>query len=66
MNKHASTLQTSYNFTATNTTSETCVGVVKALPLRKKNLCQHSADLKMLETKEELQHVFILMMEVTS
>ena len=59
VNKHASTLQTtSYNFTATNTTSETCVGVVKALPLHKKNPCQHSADLKMLETKEELQHVF--------
>ena len=41
-----------------NTTSETCVGIVKAVPQHLKNPCHHSADLKMLESKEELQHVF--------
>jgi len=50
---------TSYNFSATNTTSETCVGIVKAIPLHLENPCQHSADLKMLESKEELQHKFL-------
>ena len=60
VNKYSSTLQTtSYNFTATDTTVETCVGIVKAPGLHSKNPCQHAADLKMLETKEEIQHVFI-------
>jgi len=59
VNRYSATLQTtSYNFTATNTTSETCVGIVKAVPLHLKNPSQHSTDLKMLESKEELQHVF--------
>ena len=37
VNRHNSVLQTtSYNFTATRTTSEICVGVVKAVPIHKK------------------------------
>ena len=37
VNRHNSVLQTtSYNFTATGTTSEVCVGVVKAVPIHKK------------------------------
>ena len=59
VNKYSSTLQTtSYNFSATDTTTENCVGVVKAQPLHHKNPCQHAADLQMLELKEELTHVF--------
>lgn len=38
VNRYNSVLQTtSYNFTATGTTSEVCVGVVKAVPIHKKN-----------------------------
>ena len=61
VNKYPSTLQTtSYNFTGTDTTMEVCVGVVKApSTIHPKNPCQHSADLDMLESKEELQSVFI-------
>ena len=37
VNRYNSVLQTtSYNFTATGTTSEVCVGVVKAVPIHKK------------------------------
>lgn len=39
VNRHSSVLQTTlYNFTATGTTSEVCVGVVKAVPIHKKIL----------------------------
>lgn len=42
VNKHPSVLQTtSYNFTQTGTTSEVCVGVVKPVPIHKKNPTQH-------------------------
>ena len=52
VNKYSSTLQTtSYNFTVTDSTVETCVGIVKAPGLHNKNPCQHAADLQMLETK---------------
>ena len=56
VNKHPSVLQTtSYNFTQTNTTLEVCVGVVKAVPIHKKNPT-HFSDLLMLSV--ELQPVF--------
>ena len=51
-------MQTSYNFSRTQTTAEVCVGVVKAQPLHKKNSAQDAADLKMLSQKRELSAVF--------
>lgn len=60
VNKYPSTLQvTSYNFTATETVGEICVGVVKApSSIHPKNPCQHAADLQMLEQQESLLSVF--------
>ncbi len=59
VNKYPSSLQTtSYNFTATDTTSEVCVGIVKASGVHFKNPAQHFSDLEMLEEKEELRSVF--------
>ena len=59
VNKYTSTLQTtSYNFTATATTPEFCVGIVKAIPIHKKSPMQHFRDLMMLSVKQELQPVF--------
>ena len=60
VNRYTSTLQTtSYNFTATKTTTEICAGVVKApTTIHPKNPCQHAADLAMLEQEEELQPAF--------
>ena len=50
VNKHPLFLQTtSYNFTATATTKEFCVGVVKAPKIHQKNPAQHTADLKINE-----------------
>ena len=53
VNKYPSMLQTtSYNFTATQTTQEACVGVVKApSSIHPKNPCQHAANLAMLVGK---------------
>ncbi len=61
VNKYPSTLQTtSCNFSATNTTPQVCVGIVKApSSVHHKNPCQHAADLCMLERQEELKYVFI-------
>lgn len=61
VNKYPSTLQTtSYNFAATETTSEICAGVVKApSSIHPKNPCQHSVDLQMLEKQSELQPAFV-------
>ena len=60
VNKYPSTLQTtSYNFTATGTTDEVCVGVVKAPKVHQKSPAQHIADLHMLECKDELTSVFV-------
>lgn len=60
VNRHPSTLQTtSYNFTATATTKEICVGVVKAAKIYPKNPAQHSADLDMLSQLPELQPAFM-------
>ena len=59
VNKYPSILQTtSYNFTGTATTAESCVGVVKAGTLHHKNPAQHAADLEMLQEKGELSSVF--------
>ena len=59
LNKHQTQLQTmSYNFTRTATTSEVCVGVVKASGVHKKNPTQHAVDLEMLQTMNALKPVF--------
>ena len=59
VNPYPSVLQTtSYNFSATGTTDEICVGVVKAQPLHSKNPLQHSADMEMLRQEESLKNVF--------
>ena len=59
LNKHQTQLQTmSYNFTRTATTSEVCVGVVKASGVHKKNPAQHAVDLEMLQTMNALKPVF--------
>ena len=60
VNKYPSILQTtSYNFSATATTEEVCVGVIKAHKIQQKNPAQHASDLEMLELKEELSPVFV-------
>ncbi|CAB4038415.1 Chromatin modification-related YNG2 [Paramuricea clavata] len=61
VNRYPSVLQTtSYNFPATETTGEVCVGVVKAQKLFPKNPAQHYADLTMVvEGKEEVKPAFI-------
>ena len=57
---YPSVLQTScYNFSSTENTRETCVGVVKAHSLFPKNAAQHAADLEMLQHKQELATAFI-------
>ena len=48
VNRYPSHLQTSYSFTGTKSTLETCVGVVKAFPIHCKNPPQHYSDLVML------------------
>ena len=58
VNRYHSILQTSYNFTRTCTTPETCVGIVKAVPIHKKNPAQHFSDLVMLSTEPDLKSVF--------
>lgn len=60
VNKYTSVLQvTSYNFTATDTMTEICAGVVKApSSVHPKNPCQHYIDLEQLEGKEELRGAF--------
>lgn len=42
-------------FLGTSTTAERCVGVVKAQHLYKKNATQHTSDLVMLQSKDELE-----------
>ena len=60
VNKYPSQLQvTSYNFSKTKTTPELCAGIVKAFIIYPKNPAQHSADLHMLEEREELKQAFI-------
>ena len=60
VNRYPSLLQTtSYNFTGTKTTSEVCVGIVKASGVYLKNPAQHAADIDFLQKQPELQPVFI-------
>lgn len=50
VNKYKAQLQiSSYNFSQTKTTSEVCVGVVKATGVQEKNPSQHAADLEIVE-----------------
>ena len=59
VNQHPSIIQTtSYNFTGTNTTTEVCVGIVKAHPIHEKNTVQHYCDLVMLAEMDSLNAVF--------
>lgn len=59
INPYQSVLQTTnYNFIATDTTDEVCVGVVKAQPLHSKCPAQHIEDLNMLQREEVLKEVF--------
>jgi len=56
MNQYPSILQTTpYNFTGTITTSEVCVGVVKAAKVFPKNPAPPFADLEMLSNILNLQ-----------
>ena len=49
LNKYTSILQTtSYMFLETESTPETCIGVVKAHKVHRKNPAQHASDLEML------------------
>lgn len=60
VNRYSSQLQTtSYNFTGTKSTLETCVGVVKALPIHCKNPPQHYSDLVMLSNTPSMQSVLL-------
>ena len=60
LNKHYTQLQTtSYNFTKTKTTSEVCIGVVKASGVHQKNPSQHAADLDMLQAMDHPKTVFL-------
>ena len=57
LNKYTATLQTtSYMFLETETTPETCIGVVKAHTVHQKNLAQHASDLEMLEKFDEAKN----------
>ena len=59
VNSYPSTLQTtSYNFSGTETTSEVCAGIVKAVPLHSKNPAQHAHDLNVIEAYDEIKPVF--------
>lgn len=56
VNKYTSILQTtSYMFQKTETTSEKCLGVVKAHEVFPKNPSQHAEDFKMVEKLEEMK-----------
>ena len=58
VNKQSTVLQvTSYNFPATELTSETCVDVVKGSMVHEKSPSQHMSDLTMFEKKPELAHL---------
>lgn len=60
VNKYLSTVQTtSYNFTSTETTGSTRVGVVKAPKVHLKNPAQHAAGTEELEKAEQLHPVFV-------
>jgi hypothetical protein len=59
LNKHQTQLQTtSYNFTKTVTTSEVCIGVVKASGVHQKNPAQHASDLDIIQKNDDLKSIF--------
>lgn len=59
VNKYSSTLQvSSYLFMGTETTTEQCIGVVKAQGVHQKNPPQHAADLIMLENDPQFSTIF--------
>ena len=63
VNPYLSALQTTnYNFKASGTTNEVCVGVVKVQPLHSKSPAQHSADLQMLNEKRVFRMYFVMIM----
>ena len=57
--KYKAVIQTSYNFSKTETTLELCAGVVKPVGVFLKNPTQHVQDLEMLEESVELRPAFI-------
>ena len=58
LNKHQTQLQTTcWNFTKTETTSEVCIGVVKASGVHQKSPSQHAADLEMIQALDPVQPV---------
>ena len=60
VNHFPSVIQTtSYNFPASETTTEVCAGVVKAKKLFPKNPAQHYADMFLLEKQEEIRPAFV-------
>ena len=60
VNNYPSTLQTtSYNFPATKTAGEICMGVVKTPALFSKNSAQHLADLEDISNMEYSKSAFI-------
>ena len=60
VNRYPSVLQTTcYNFTATETSTEQCAGIVKGAGIYPKNPAQHYSDFKMLEVADALQPAFI-------
>ena len=59
LNKHQTLLQTtSYNFSKTNTTTDVCLGIVKASAVHQKSASQHMADLQMIEKEDVCKGVF--------
>lgn len=60
MNSYPSLLQTtSYNFSATQTTGELCVGVVKGSGVYPKNPAQHASEFEKLEEIEAVRPAFL-------
>ena len=59
VNEYKAQLQiSSYNFSKTQTTSEVCVGIVKAYGVEVKSPSQHAADLKVVEKIEAAEPLF--------
>ena len=58
VNKYTSTIQTTYNFSGTNTTAEIYAGIVKAVPLHHKNPAQHAADMDVMDTYQEIKPAY--------
>ena len=62
VNSYPSTLQTtSYNFSGTETTSEVCAGIVKAVSLHSKNPAQHAHNLNVIEAYDGIKPVFLIL-----